>query len=159
MGLHAEQRGGLGHCALQHLTEKKMIYLHSKGVPEKRKALLRSMGFFATAHQQILSLQWRMCLTSVCAQVGDSLWCPVQTPDTSPCLRTASRKPLQILGKWREKKPRCNAQIHTWASRVGTKQKRTNIYWSALIGRDGDHWSHSAVQVLLQTQLGHKTRY
>lgn len=72
-----EQRGGLRHCALQHLTgEKKMFYLHSRGVQEKRKALLRSRDFLPQHTSRFYQLQWRMCLVSVCAEVGESWWCP-----------------------------------------------------------------------------------
>lgn len=61
---------------------------------------------------------------------------PAQTPDTSPWLSTASRKPLQILGKWRETKHPMPCSTYEAVGLVVIKgeQMFTGLQWSVGMG-------------------------
>lgn len=124
-----EQRGGPGHCALQHLTEKKDVLFTQKRGARKKKSTTEIKGFSGTAHHQILSAAMKDVRDLSMGRGGGKLVVsrsvPAQTLDTSPCLTSTARgKLLQILGKWRETNHPTPCSIHEPVGLVVIKENK-----------------------------------
>lgn len=135
-GLNTKLRGGLGHSALQHLTEKKMVYLHSKGVQEKRKALLRSTGFFCHSTPDFITAMKDVQRWGIACGVQK---CPSTNTRHQPMSKHSKQKATADPGKMEgEKKtpglmPR---SIHEPVGLVLNKREQmfTGLHWLVEMG-------------------------